>query len=345
MSREGELLDLIWDQPELEDWRAEYSALVSFCALVARSDRVFVKVSGERRAEMLNGLLTQRVTDLSDSGRHAMLLTAKGRVLTDMKVLPLAEALLLDLPREGLENLLEAFKKYLPPLYATFEDVGEGLRQLGVYGPGATAAVRHALGTDPPAGHLALAEIDIDGQPTMVVRNERLLGGGLEFIARTDRAPSLTVRLLESVAKHGGRAAGLRALEVVRVESGVPRYGVDISQENLAQETGLERDAVSYDKGCYLGQEVVARIHFRGHVNRYLRGLRFADELPQIGARLMAAGREVGAVTSTAQSPDIGPIGLGYVRREIEPPAPLHWSDGQSEGGVTVDSLPLRAAV
>ncbi|UCF19988.1 MAG: folate-binding protein YgfZ [Gemmatimonadota bacterium] len=345
MSSESELLDLLWDRPEPEDWRAEYSALVSTCALVARSDRAFVTVSGERCAEMLNGLLTQRVTNLSDTGRHALLLTAKGRVLTDMRVLPRAEHLLLDLPREGLENLLEALKKYLPPLYATFENVGDGLRQLGVYGPGATAAVRDAVGTIPPDGHLAITEVDIDGRPTVIVRDERLLVGGLEFITRKADARSLAARLLEAVTRHEGRAAGLRALEVVRVESGVPRYGADISQENLVQETGLERDAVSYDKGCYLGQEVVARVHFRGHVNRHLRGLRFAGDLPSIGARLFAEGREVGVVTSAAFSPYMGPIGLGYVRREIETPASLRWSDGPREGAVIVDSLPLRTAV
>jgi folate-binding protein YgfZ len=129
----------------------------------------------------------------------------------------------------------------------------------------------------------------------------------------------------------------------VRVECGIPRYGVDIDEENLAQETGLEAEAIAYDKGCYLGQEVVARVHFRGHVNRLLSGIEFGTTLPASGAELHTdEGKEVGWVTSAVESPEYGLIGLGYIRREVATGVALRWTDECREGAGTVVPLPFR---
>jgi folate-binding protein YgfZ len=108
-------------------------------------------------------------------------------------------------------------------------------------------------------------------------------------------------------------------LEVLRVEAGWPRYGLDVTEENLVQETGWEDRAVSFTKGCYVGQEVVIRVHHRGHANRHLRGLVFHEEPAAIGTPLLVDEKQVGAVTSAVRSPRLGPIGLGYVRHEIPP--------------------------
>ncbi|KPK66288.1 MAG: hypothetical protein AMS21_02770 [Gemmatimonas sp. SG8_38_2] len=337
----GELANLLEAPADFGDWRAEYAALVESCVLVARADRSVVRVEGERGAEMLNGLLTNQLADLEGSGRHAMLLTPRGRVLTDMRVLPYADCLLLDVPRSGLGNLLDAFRKYLPPLYARFEDASSELLQLGVYGPAAAAAASAVLDGKLPAGHLSVKETEVDGEPLLMIRDHRFAGDGLEIIAPHDRAVQLGERLLRAVSESGGRTAGSRALEVGRVEWGIPSYGIDIDESNFVQETGLEELAVSYDKGCYLGQEVVARVHFRGHVNRLLRSLKFLDALPATGAQLVVGEKDVGVVTSSVESPEFGPIGLGYVRREIEAPAELLWKAAESEGPVTVLEGPL----
>jgi folate-binding protein YgfZ len=327
---------------ELGDFEAEYRALVDTCGLAARSDRGCVVVSGDRRDEMLNGLVSNQVAGLSDVGRHAFLLTAKGRVLTDLRVFPRAGDTLLDVPRSGLPNLLATFKKYLPPIYATFEDVSEAVTQLAVYGPEAATAVQDALGLEPPTEHLATSGHDLDGRQVLVIRNRWLGSDGLEFIAPADAARALAEHLSKAVGAAGGRPVGARALEVVRIESGLALYGVDISDDNLAQETGLEGEAISYDKGCYLGQEVVARVHFRGHVNRRLRGLEFDADGAVPGSALSLAGKDIGQVTSVANSPDLGPIGLGYVRREVEPPASVRWSEGGVSGDARILELPLR---
>lgn len=325
------------------DWRAEYGALVESCAITGRPDRAAVSVTGDRRVEMLDGLLTNRLADMAGSGRHAFLLTAKGGVLTDLRVLPRSEDLLLDIPFAGLQNLLAAFRKYLPPIYAGFEDVSAEVRQIGLYGPEAVGAAREALGAEVPEQDLGVSRIEFEGDALTAVRNRWLAGDGLEFIGRPAALESLGARLLPAVSERGGRRAGMRALELVHVEWGVPRYGIDIQETNLAQETGLEERAISYDKGCYLGQEVVARVHFRGHVNRLLRGLRFGDTVAPPGSALEAGGREVGAVTTAVISPALGPIGMGYVRREIEPSNVLCWRDGERRGPATVAELPFRS--
>lgn len=327
---------------EIAGLEAEYRALVDGCGLAARVDRGFVVVAGDRRAEMLNGLLTNQVTDLAGAGRHALLLTAKGRVLSDLRVFPRSADMLLDVPRRGIANLLDAFNKYLPPIYATFEDASDELGQLGAYGPKAAEAIVEFWGDTIPEEHLAVAEGEVDGQPLLLVRNRRLAADGFELIAPRAGIPKLAERLLAAVAGVGGRPVGATAMEVVRVESGLPAYGIDMGEENLAQETGLEGDAISYDKGCYLGQEVVARVHFRGHVNRRLCGLEFDTDGTAPGTALYDGEKEVGQVTSALRSPQLGPIGLGYVRREIEPPAELRQADGAAGGAVRVVDLPFR---
>jgi folate-binding protein YgfZ len=177
------------------------------------------------------------------------------------------------------------------------------------------------------------------------VRSRRLAGDGVELVAPREAAGALIERLSASVRDREGRVAGWKAVEVVRVECGIPRYGIDISESNLPQETGLEGAAISYDKGCYLGQEVVARIHFRGHVNRRLGGFTLVGDLPSGGAALREeTGKEVGLVTSAVESPDFGQIALGYVRREVEAGARLSWSDGGRQGTATVIDLPFREA-
>ncbi len=333
--------DLFWPAPDPGDWREAYRALVQSCALTARSDRGAVRVAGERRAEMLNGLLTNKVTDLENAGRHAMLLNPKGRVLTDLRVLPTRDHLLLDVPGRGLENLLAAFEKYLPPIYATFEDVSEELAQLGVYGPQAAPAAAQALGAPMPDSHLGVLALEAAGAPVLVIRNRWLAGDGVEIIASRQAARALAEELRSTVKLQGGGLVGSQVLDVVRVESGIPEYGVDMSDEYLAQETGLE-EAISFDKGCYLGQEVVARIHFRGHVNRQLRNLEFDMGPAPSGARLLDGDREVGVITSAVTSPEYGDIGLGYVRREVEPGSRLRWSAAEAEGDAAVRGAPFR---
>lgn len=350
-----EISGLLEGKPDLGDLAAESLAFAERCALTLRSDRCAVLVTGERRHEMLNGLVTNDVTDLKESGREALLLNRKGRVLTDLRVLPRAADLLLDAPQSGSTNLLSTLQKYLPPIYARFEDASESLGEVGLYGARA-ADVFAGLGIAVPGEPLAVREIDLASAPALLIRNGRLAGDGVELIVPRQALPGLLERLLPVVRELGGRAVGSRALEIARVESGIPLYGVDVSEENLTQETGLEEEAVSFDKGCYLGQEVVARVHFRGQVRRLLRTLRFYrasaaseppeswGELPAPGTVLHGSDGELGRVTSAVSSPRFGPIGLGYLKTEValsEGAPELSWSDAGRAGVARVQGPPL----
>ncbi len=351
-----ELTDLLEGAGDLGDWEAECRAFHESCALTFRADRCAVLVTGSRRAEMLNGLVTNQVTDLQDVGRHALLLNRKGRVLTDLRVLPRASDLLLDLPRAGSENLLATFRKYLPPIYAGFENASESLGEVGLYGPQATG-VCATLGVQTPDEHLGVREIELADAPALLIRNRRLARDGIELVAPRGALPDLIDLLLPVVREHGGRAAGSQALEVARLESGIPLYGVDVSEDNLTRETGLEGEAVSFDKGCYLGQEIVARVHFRGQVKRMLSTLRFfrsaeapgppesEGELPPPGAALRGRDGELGTVTSAVRSPRFGPIGLGYLRTEVaasEASPDMTWSAVGREGVAVLHGPPLQ---
>lgn len=337
---EERLSALLRGSADLGDFAAEYDAFARSCAVVSRADRAAVRVSGERAAEMLNGLVTNQVSDLEGRGCHALLLSAKGRILTDLRVLPRQADLLLDVPDRGLDNLMSTFKKYLPPIYARYESLSDQVLQIGVYGPESGGAVASALGAVPAERHLSVLNLTHERGSLLLIRDRRLAEDGIELILPGAVASFLADELVAAVSERGGRAAGWRALEARRVERGTPLYGIDMSDSNLAQETGLE-EAISYDKGCYLGQEVVARVHFRGHVNRRLMGLRFGEERAAPGARLFRGEKGVGEVTSSVDSPTFGPIGLGYVRREVEASTTLRWSEGERGGPATVTVLPF----
>jgi tRNA-modifying protein YgfZ len=157
---------------------------------------------------------------------------------------------------------------------------------------------------------------------------------GIDLIADGDQAADLRERLLAS----GAQPVSLDAAEVVRIETGRPRHGLDMTEDNLPAEAGIVERAVSFTKGCYVGQEPVARMHYKGHPNRHLRGLRLSEQANS-GTALFASGKEVGRVTSRALSPALGPIALALVRREVSPGEEV--SVGEAGPAATVVELPF----
>ena len=313
---------------------AEYEAATRGVALVHRADRVLVRVHGRAPAQMLQGILTQSVSSPpeGDTGdvRYGALLTPKGRMQSDLKQFwfgPTAEdGVALDLPKAGLEGVQETFRRSLPPRFAKVE-VEDGLALVTVLGPEGAAAVGELLGRDAPAGYL--------------IHGGGVFAGGL-LVSRGLRQPDSwdiwvgpdhLDSVVESLSSAGVHEVSPEAFEVLRVEGGFPWFGTDMTEETIPIEAGLENVAFDHGKGCYTGQEVIVRILHRGHVNRHLRFLRMGDfDARSRGEEsgpleLFTDGREkpVGWVTSVVQSPRFGEtIGLGYVRREVEPPASVH---------------------
>lgn len=289
-----------------------YQALAYEVAAYEDASRRVLDVTGDGAIDALNGLVTADLLATDDDAAFpTLILTPKGKVLADAVVVRVERGVLLDVPAAAWAGLEDHFARYLPPRFARLEPTG--VRVVRIRGP---LAVEHER-TDPVL-------VALDG-PTYTGRDGSYWAvvpyrGGLA--ARPSEGFDL---YLPPEAAHGIDLpeASAEAWDVWRIENGIPEFGRDINEDNLPQETGLVPERVSFAKGCYTGQEVVARIHYRGHVNRNLLGIQV--EGSPIGPAL-AAGDEVavddkvvGTVTSAVESPTHGWIGLGYVRRELEP--------------------------
>lgn len=281
-----------------------YEALNSSVAAWVDPDRVFLRVAGARVDGVLNGLLSADVTVLQQPGDSTLsfVLTSKGRPVAVPRVLRLEDSILLDVSREAVTGLLDHFGTYLPPRFAAVTALDD-MRRVSLLGPRADDVE---------------ATLDLSESPLRLERAPEE-GGGVDFYVPAESSARDEIETATLAA--GGAMATAADYEAWRMELGIPRFGLDITADNLPQETGLVSRAVSFDKGCYTGQEVVARIHYRGQVNRHLSGIRPTDPASAPpgtpGAELTREGRVVGTITSWCVSPRLGPIGLGYVRREL----------------------------
>jgi tRNA-modifying protein YgfZ len=331
---------------------AEYEALHARAAVFDRSHRGRLRVKGARAAEMVTGLVTNDVSALAPGqGCYAAALTAKGKIVADVRVFVEEDGVLVDAPPRAAVAWAAMVKKFVNPRIAPHQDESATLRDIGVFGATARHVVSELTGVQAPAltalapySHLS---VQVNGAAIVVVKVPDLEVEGFELLVPADAFAALWSR---SVAA-GATPAGLEAWEIARVEAGRPEWGVDIDDNTIPQEANFDAlHAISYTKGCYVGQETVARVHFRGHVNKHLRGVRGAGMEPiQSGATLHdEAGAQVGDVRSAVRSPRLGAIALAMIRREVEPGAALvaRWStEGEQssvlERRVDVAALPF----
>jgi folate-binding protein YgfZ len=257
---------------------------------------------------------------------------------SDLNIYALPDELLLDFEPGLTEKISQRLEKFLVSDDVQVVEVAPHYGLLSVQGPKADVAVQ-ALGIFPelPAkpfqsvkiSDATLGEMYLMNQSRMDWREGGTQGGtrpapGFDLFVPTDSLGAVADKLIAAAKSLGGRACGWEALEIARIEAGIPRFGVDMDESNLPLEAGIESRAVSYKKGCYIGQEVINRIHSIGHVNKELRRLRLADDLknpPAKGDKLFHEGKEAGYITSAAKSPALNAnIALGYVRREANAP-------------------------
>ncbi len=280
--------------------------------LVDRGERGKLAITGDEAKVALNGLVTNDVESLSPGGGlYAAVLTPKGKMLGDLRVLDAGDELLLDMERAALQPVFDVLRHGLVGFRAELHKRTLQRGLISLIGAGAEDVAGQP---DLPVAEHAHAGATLAGQPARVIRTDL----GADVLCEADAAELVTSALHAA----GAAAASAADAERARVESGRPRYGIDLDDSVIPQEAGLNERAVSFTKGCYVGQETVARLFYRGKPNRHLRGLRLSAAVEpgtELRARPDAEGapsRVLGTVTSSAVSPVHGPIGLALVRRE-----------------------------
>jgi len=338
------------------DPAAEERAFTGGAALVDRCARGAVLVEGPEALKFLQSLLSQDIDGLADGqGAHALLLQPQGKLDTDLRFLRVGEAAWLDCEVGRAEGLAASLRRFKIRIKADVTDRSGQWGCLLLRGPAVAATVEAAGGPPLPAEQHAhrpwpvgaatatAAEVDGPGEARLVRADWPGGPPGADIVGPVAELAELWGALVAA----GATPAGLVAFEAARVRAGVPRQGRDLDEKTIPQEAFLERDAVSFTKGCFLGQELVCRIDSRGHVNRLLRGLTIEgsagiDTTPPPGAGIVVGDKEVGTLTTVARSQS-GTVALGYVRREVELPAGVvvRWDGG--EAPAVAAALPERA--
>ena len=292
---------------------AQTRALAERALACRREDAAVLKLTGTGRVACLQGLVTCDVVKPGE-GSHIFgaLLTNKGMIVAPLWISRLADAIWIELPAAGAPAVREVLARSLPPRLCRYEDLTPTSAAVGVCGPRAAAALSRVLGGTPPAG---AAAVPYASGIAIVARSVARGLEGWDVLLPVALVRAFTDDLASSGVEPGTPAL----LETARILAGVPRLGVEIDDRTLPQEVGLEElGAISYTKGCYLGQETVARIHFRGHPNRRLVRLALGAEPAAPPLELLRGERSAGRLTSAAWSErDRRWIALAVVRRDV----------------------------
>jgi folate-binding protein YgfZ len=286
---------------------AQYRQLREECGLLDRSGRGVIAVTGPDGAEYLQGQLTNDVEALEPGdGQYAALLDRKGHMQSDMRVLQVgAEEILLDTEPVARDAVLRHLTMYSIGREVAVVDVSKERAILSLIGPRSAELAATAVLPENACEETSVAGVACVAAGTT---------DGIDLIVATSERDRLKGALLEAGAVEVAAAAA----EILRIEAGRPRFGAEMGTETMPAEAGIVEDAVSFTKGCYIGQETVARLHYKGKPNRHLRGLRLSAPA-EPGAALRLGEKEVGRLGSAGVSPALGAIGLAILRREAEP--------------------------
>lgn len=330
-----------------------YDAARSSAVVVDRSGEGRLRLTGADRVAWLQGLVTNDVAALQPGqGCYAAYLTPQGRMISDLRILATREALLLDVPTVARTTVAARFEQFIITEDVVVEDVTARIARLGVHGPAAASVVATAL--DVPADSLAkLAEhehLDVEFQdaPVFVAGCHALGGPGFDVYCAAERVTDVAARLFAS----GAHDITADAWDTLRIEAGLPLFGVDMDTDTIPLEAGLEASAISQTKGCYVGQEVVIRILHRGGgrvVRRLVAWTADAESgedvlVPGFGTPVSVDGKDIGRVTSAAWSPTLRRVvGFGYAHRDHTEPGTKLTIGAEPAVAATVSSLPFVA--
>ena len=299
-----------------------YRAIRERAAIGAVARRLQIAVSGQDRAAYLQGLLTNDIQSLTPgTGCYSAWLTPQGRMLTDLHVLESGGMVLLDVPAEALEATIQRLDQFIFTEDVQVGSMAESLTGVWLHGPRAPGVLEqvlqgaHGLADWPEYRH---TQFEFGGHPVSVVRISQIGVPGYCVYLEQSQEKAL-VSALEAA---GAAAVPAEAIDIARVEAGYPVFGVDMTDDTIPLEAGIEHRAISFTKGCYVGQEVIIRVLHRGHgrVARRLVALNITGTTPTRGAKVYSGDREIGTVTSAANSPRSGAIALGYLHRDFVAP-------------------------
>jgi tRNA-modifying protein YgfZ len=306
---------------------ADYRAITEVSGLLDRSERGKLALCGPDAAAFLQGQVTNDVESLGEgAGCYAAFLTPKGKMLGDVRILNAGDELLLDTERAALQALFNMIRHFSLGYQVELHKRTLERGMLSLIGPEAAGVVGV---TGLPAEENGHIPASVGAIPVRAIRTDV----GIDLLCDSADTDTLRACLVDA----GAIPVTETAVECLRVERGRPRYGIDLDDTVIPQEAGLNERAVSFTKGCYVGQETVARLYYRGKPNRQLRGLLLSGPA-RTGDELGFEGRTVGRVTSVAPSPRFGPIALAFVRRE----APIGSTVSVGSGGeVTAEVIEL----
>jgi folate-binding protein YgfZ len=318
------------------DLEAELAALRAACGVYDLGFRAKLSLTGGDRVRWLNGMVTNNIRDLAAGhGLYAFLLNPQGRILGDLYAYNRGESIVVDTDRSQSEKILATFDHYIIMDDVEVKDVTDEVSAVGISGPrGREVLIAAGFGV-PKIQPLQMQSVTWQSMECSLVCGEQ---ANWEIWVSSSGARKLWDALLAA----GARPVGFEALEVHRIESGIPAYGIDIRDRDLPQETEQER-ALNFNKGCYIGQEIVERIRSRGAVHRKFTGF-VLNGTVATGSKVVSNGKEVGEITSIAELPIAGDkrIALGYIRREVGTPG-REVMVGSI--GATVVQLPLTQEV
>jgi len=287
----------------------EFAALRDGAALVDLSHKKVLRLAGKKTVEMLNAVLTNDVPEEDRLGVYALLLNPKGRIQADLRVLKSGEDVLIEVEPEGAAAAKELLGRYAPFYRVGLEDLSEtdaSWSVLGLYGPRAGDLLE-----GPDLAEHESVKVSLNGAD-LLAAGVAVPISGYDLLGSADALEMARNHLRE----RGAVAAGLDAYEAARIEAGVPRFGSDITPENFPAEAGILERAVSFEKGCYPGQETVARMHYRGHPNKMLHRFVIEGSPPAPDTPIFQNEKQVGKITSIAPLPVNGEmLVLGYLSR------------------------------
>lgn len=318
------------------DPESEYRTARESAALIDTNYHAILTLTGADRVRYLNAMVTNKIAGLpAGMGTIALLLTPQGRIQAELECYALEESFFVLGHKMARERTIEHLDKFIIMDDVTLTDETDRRGSFSIEGPKAIAIAKEMTGIDleaPP--EFSHAATNANGMQCRILRRSRTGLPGVEFIVAREHLATAWHGAIDAVKRHGSGPAGYEAVNMLRLEAGIPWYGADFDENQIPHQAALEGTHVSFSKGCYTGQEIVERVRSRGQLQRRRVRLRFpGTETPLTGEPLFAGEAEVGFVTSAAKSPAMGAsAGMGYVRREqTEPGSKMTWKHGEAE--------------